>query len=502
MKRPRATLWALAALLSAAFGLGRFLFAPAVWLAPVFLVRFARDAPGRWALPGFVAIHTVALEIAFLGTVPLPAAARIGMFLGLSLVLGLVFLADRAAARRSASLASTLVLPCGWAAFDFLIGRFSPNGSWGSIAYGLIPQWPMAQLASIGGWVALTFVLAWCGTLVNGAWDAVVAGRSPRLHAGVLGGLVVTLLLAGLVRPNLHDLGPSNRMTLLAAQDTFQGPHLEEVWEYTRGVETTPARAAAARRQIADWRERHMAMLADALAEGAELAAWSEVNAAFTREEESEWIGAAAALARENDAYVGLGIAVFGGLSRVATENRFVLLGPDGEPVWDFYKATRVPGDRHVVGDGRLPVADTPLGRLSGAICFDLDFPAVLRQAGRLDADVLIAPSNDWTEVRFLHARMAVMRAIEQGFYLVRPTKDGIHLAADPFGRVRARLDTDTGPETVLSVEVPSRGVVTIYSRIGDVFGWMTCFGFICLTILGVVSRVKTPVPRAVEKTS
>ena len=47
MKRSLVLLWALLALVFTSLALGRFLFAPAVWLAPVFLVRFAKGrAPG------------------------------------------------------------------------------------------------------------------------------------------------------------------------------------------------------------------------------------------------------------------------------------------------------------------------------------------------------------------------------------------------------------------------------------------------------------------------
>ncbi len=96
----------------------------------------------------------------------------------------------------------------------------------------------------------------------------------------------------------------------------------------------------------------------------------------------------------------------------------------------------RVPGSGNVKGDGVLPRLDTEYGRWSAAICFDLDFPRLIRQAGRMNADLLLAPSNDWTEVREMHLRMHILRAVEQGFTLFRPTKDGISAAADPYGRI------------------------------------------------------------------
>jgi apolipoprotein N-acyltransferase len=474
-------LWGILALVCSSLALGRFLFAPAVWLAPVFLVRFVRTAPGKWALPGFVLLHTLALEIALLGTVPLPLFAHIGLFTGLSLVLGLVFLADRWIVDRFDSMLTTLTVPCGWAAYDFLTGRFSPNGTWGSIAYSLTEQLPVVQIASIGGWVLLTFLVAWIGTIVNRIWEARLAGREIRRDLIVAAVVLGSVLGFGIVRLSMSEPGRTNRVALLAAEDTFQGEHLEEVWLYTRGLDLSAEQLDAARGQIADWQDRHFDMLEQALADGAAIAIWAEVNAAMTEAELPGWLERASRAARTHSSYVGLGLAVFGAARGAPTQNRFALFGPDGRQVWDYYKSTRVPGDHQVLGDGMLPRADSDLGRLTGAICFDLDFPYLIRQAGAMDADMLIAPSNDWTEARWIHARMAVMRAVEQGFNLVRPTKDGISLVSDAFARVLARLDTDTGPSTVLLAEVPSRGVTTLYSRTGDAVGWLSVVGFVVL---------------------
>lgn len=484
MKNSRVILRALLALVFTSLALGRFLFLPAVWLAPVFLVRFVRTAPRRLALPGFVLIHTLALELAFVGTVPLPTFAHIGLFTALSLVLGLVFLADRWVASRSDSFLTTLTLPTGWVAYDFLQGRFSPNGTWGSIAYSLTEQLPIAQLASIGGWVALTFVVAWFGSMVNRVWDARLRGRSVRRELVVAASVFAAILAFGIVRPLVGQRTATVPIALLAAPDTFQGEHLEEVWMYTRGLELSDDQRQAALNQIASWQDRHFDMLERALEGGAEIAIWAEVNAAITSAEESDWLARTARAAREHGAYVGLGLAVFSGERGDRTQNRFVLFGPDGRQIWDYYKATRVPGDHQILGDGLLPRADTDLGRLTGAICFDLDFPRLIRQAGRMNADLMIAPSNDWTEARWIHARMAVMRAIEQGFNLARPTKDGISVVSDPYGSVLARLDTDSGPETVLLSGVPTSGVTTVYSRIGDVVGWLSVLGFLAIVVV------------------
>ncbi|MGN9846483.1 hypothetical protein ACTMTI_51100 [Nonomuraea sp. H19] len=62
--------------------------------------------------------------------------------------------------------------------------------------------------------------------------------------------------------------------------------------------------------------------------------------------------------------------------------NEAVLADPRGQAVRTQQKARPVPGlDRFDPGDGRVPTADTPFGRLAGVTRFDADFPALMRQA-------------------------------------------------------------------------------------------------------------------------
>ena len=154
----------------------------------------------------------------------------------------------------------------------------------------------------------------------------------------------------------------------------------------------------------------------------------------------------------------------------------------------DYLKAKLVPGSSHVVGDGTLPDVETSFGRLSSAICFDMDFPCLLSQAGRNGADILLAPSNDWTAVRAIHARMATVRAVEQGFNLVRPTKDGYSFSTDALGRTLAWQNTDRPGDHVLIANVPTSGVSTLYAAIGDVFSWLCIAGFLGLMGLALSS--------------
>ena len=83
-------------------------------------------------------------------------------------------------------------------------------------------------------------------------------------------------------------------------------------------------------------------------------------------------------------------------------------------------------------GDGKLHSVATPFGVLSGVICYDLDYPAVIQQTGMNGTGLLLVPSKDWFEIDPIHSQMAVFRAIENGMSLVRQTDAGLSIAVDP----------------------------------------------------------------------
>jgi apolipoprotein N-acyltransferase len=140
-----------------------------------------------------------------------------------------------------------------------------------------------------------------------------------------------------------------------------------------------------------------------------------------------------------------------------------------------------------VAGSETVAVATTAFGRLGGVICYDLDSPRYLRNAGREQIDVLMAPSGDWPAIKQIHARMAVMRAVEQGFSLVRPANHGLTLAADHQGRILATMDHYATSERQMAASIPAQGSRTLYTRIGDVLPW-TC---LALSVLFAAALVR-----------
>ena len=121
------------------------------------------------------------------------------------------------------------------------------------------------------------------------------------------------------------------------------------------------------------------------------------------------------------------------------------------------------------------------------AICYDLDFPQLIRQAGKSGSSLLLAPANDWPAIKHMHATMARARAIENGLAILRPTSNGISIAVDPYGRIVSQVDYFQSRGGVLSAVVPVKPVATLYSSLGDLFAWLVLMGTLFLLIGGII---------------
>lgn len=125
------------------------------------------------------------------------------------------------------------------------------------------------------------------------------------------------------------------------------------------------------------------------------------------------------------------------------------------------------------------------------AICYDFDYPELIRQAGRVGADILIDPSWENAGMTPLHTQMATFRAIENGAALFRPVNGGLGMAVDAYGRVLGTLDhfTTGTPDKVLVADLRTKGVATLYPAVGDAFGWLCGGGLALLALVAVRVR-------------
>ena len=96
---------------------------------------------------------------------------------------------------------------------------------------------------------------------------------------------------------------------------------------------------------------------------GARIIFWGEANAPVLKEDESDLIQRGGILAKGNGIYLGMVLASWHLETTPALENKIVLVQPNGNPAWEFFKAHPVPGREKansIRGNGRVRVLDTP----------------------------------------------------------------------------------------------------------------------------------------------
>jgi apolipoprotein N-acyltransferase len=225
---------------------------------------------------------------------------------------------------------------------------------------------------------------------------------------------------------------------------------------------------------------------------GAKIIFWSEEAATVLAEDEAALVARGSALAARDHVILGMSMAEWTPGATHPLANKMVMMEPDGTVAWEYQKARPTPGPEMAmssVSDGKLRALDTPYGRLTAAICYDMDFHPLLAQAGKMRADMILSPASDWRAIDPRHTEIASYRAIEQGANLLRAAKFGRSAAYDYEGHVLAQMDEYQASELTLVAQVPVRGVRTVYSMLGDWFAWVCVVGFGMLVVMGFRGR-------------
>jgi apolipoprotein N-acyltransferase len=131
-----------------------------------------------------------------------------------------------------------------------------------------------------------------------------------------------------------------------------------------------------------------------------------------------------------------------------------------------------LPGDKSVV-------IATDVGDVGCGICFDSIYEELIRASVKEGAEIIAISTNDsWfadSAALAMHNSQSVLRAIENGRYVVRSANTGISSVIDPMGRVLESLGANR--EGYVMKEAYLREQTTLYTRIGNVVVWL-CIAF------------------------
>lgn len=465
----------LAGTLLVGFSMGRWLAPLAAWIGPAVIMRFSRDHQvGRGFLLVFAA-NALAFFIGFGAFFGPPMVAFI--VVGYGLLLSLPYLVDRLVSPRLRGFPSTLVYPLAATTIEFLNIHTNPLGTWGATGFTQYGNLPIMQLASVTGMIGITFLMGWFASAANWAWENRSRGREVLGGLAAFGAVLAIVFIFGSLRLNLAPTSETDD-TVRVAGITAKSTSIEDV----RTVD------------VQSHREAYFSETVREAQAGAMVIVWPEIAGLGLASDEASLIARAQDTARLNGIYLAIPLFTFypdtGLAGGQLGENKLLLIDPTGTVVIEHVKyGGHIIETYRIQGDGKLQTVDTPFGVLSGVICYDLDYPAVIQQTGRNGTGLLLVPSKDWLEIDPVHSHMAVFRAIENGMSLVRQTDTGMSIAVDPYGRVLAQTDFFGATDRTMIAQVPTEHVPTLYTVLGRWFEWLCLVGFLVIVARALTSR-------------
>ncbi len=446
-------------------------FWPAAWLAPVPILALAPKSSRRVAAAAAVAAFVIgSLNLfSYLARV-IPLLILAGLLLIPALAFAAAVLGARWAIRSLHPMLAVFTFPVMWTGYEFLVSQISPHGTALSLAYSQVDCLPVLQIVSLTGIWGLTFVLTLFPSAIAVAW----VRRAP---SALIPSLAIVLLVFGYGAARLQEAsrGPSIRVGLAAAPDDSIAAAFETD---DPGLATAVAREYAARVGRLAGEGAQIVVLPEKLV-GVIPADSEEVSRIFS-----------------NSARAGH-VTVVAGVNRVGVtplHNVAVVYGPNGRVLLEYEKHHLLPGPETGYEVGLAPGLFSGAGNRWGTvICKDMDFPPWLRRYGRQDIRMLAVPAWDFVVDGRMHSRMAVVRAVENGFTLVRAASQGLLTICDAWGRILAEDSTALDRDVLLIKDAHPGPGTTVYSRTGDWFGWLD----LALLVLGlptILVRFRGPI--------
>ena len=373
--------------------------------------------------------------------------------------------------------AGLLFAPAAWVGTEFFRGHLFGGFPWVPLGNTQVTVLPVAQLASVLGVYGLSGLVA----LVSAALACAALTTGRQRIASIAGVGVVLLAVAGWGSWRIAEGSLTREGTPLRVGIVQGNIAQADKWKDTeaRRIFTT-----------------HVAMTRDVVKRGAQLVMWPESSTPFMFEEDEAGETAVRQLAREAGVPILLG-SDQGDRSQLPLRlyNAAFLVTPEGETAAVYRKIHLVPFGEYIpfrflvsyvsplvdslgefaAGDAMVML---PVGShlISTAICYEVVYPSLVRQAVNGGSELLTTITNDaWygeSSAPFQHFAMASMRAIEQGRYLARAANTGISGVIDPYGRVASQ--SAIFEQVGIVEEVRLLTSRTIYSAIGDAIAYVS----------------------------
>jgi apolipoprotein N-acyltransferase len=454
----------------------------AIIVAPIFILGFVRTQTPKkgifLTILGFILSFNIALWGLYGGEFLIFGVISSAM---LAIAYSLPYIADRLIYPKFKGFLSTLTFPVITTAIYFLIsleGPFDGTVYFAVFGYGH-PYFK--QIASIAGLWGFVFIFSWFASVINYNRENEFSwGKIKKATLVFLSTLLIIILFGAIKTSSFMSpkSGTVKIASIILLPEEGKGWHPEGLFS----KEPSPFEETMSKIEK---------LTKKAASNNAKIIAFQETSIKISEENETKLMNELKNIAKENDIYFSLSYGVFP--EKGKGWNKHVLSNNKGEIEIDYRKRyLKGLGD---VGESALykkgpeviQTADTPYGIIGASICRDTEFSLYMRQAGEKNVDIMLNPSYDLPKST---RPSNSLRAIENGFSMVRPVCNGFSYAIDYNGKILAHMDSDKTEDGIMYADVPTKGVKTIYSTIGDLLGWLCVLGFVAFVVMSIISRV------------
>lgn len=486
------------------FSNGRYSFALAAWLFPVFFLQVSRKEKSIYSYLIIPLLVAVCCQLAF-WKFTYDNTSSILFFLPfiLGLPMGFLFFIDKVLYAKNKEFSATLIFPLLFTSFDFLLNLLNPFGTLGILGYSQFDFLAFSQLASITGMWGLTFMITWFGSVTYWVLENYAFKEKLKQGISIYFSILILILIYGSIRLNMPLINSTVRIAGIHCQDKrVEGEKLNGLLEKGDTINFKILSDTIINRLIQETIKQSNA--------GAKIVLWSEISSKLLKRDEDSFINVFKNIAKQQNIYLltapyviapnsssGFSIndaeeaAKSNSKKELKSENKILAFAPNGNLVLTHYKYGGNFMEGTLPGDKIIKAVNTEYGKLSAIICWDGDFPSIVNQVGKLECDLLFIPASDWEQIDPAHSIVAIFRGIENGCSVIRQTRNGLSIMTDPRGKIISQMDHFKNTSWVTVGQVPNKKWFTLYPIIGDLFGWLSFVGLLYF-IIRALSKKRT----------
>lgn len=384
----------------------------------------------------------------------------------------IIYLIDKLLYTKGKRFYSTLIFPSLFVTFEFLISIII--GTSGIIAQSQFSFNQLAQLSTITGMFGISFIVVWFASIMNWIIENNYSKHSIRKAILIYGAVFLSIMIFGILRlSSLSDNQNTVKVATISGKTDIHGIVEKEQAEFIKLIDNPEMEIPDRFFANEDTIQNQIENTVKAAKNGAKIIVWNEDALILNNKQLDSLLVKSKTISKTYNAYILLAFLEKDNSSAPKPfNNRSVFITPKGKIAWEYLKSHPAPPEAPIIniGNSIIPYIDTEYGRIGNVICYDLDFPTYLRQAGKNSIDIMLVPAYDWERYAFLHSNMACFEALQSGFSLIRSNGAGINIVTDNQGKIIAEMNTYTSKSKILYADLPLYKATTIYSKIGNIF--------------------------------